>query len=112
MSHKKNLRGLRALWCLSQNELANLLGVNQARISRYEKNEEVPALSTALALQVVFAFGPKTIFHDTYDIVEDAVMRRAAEFERTIGAGDDYATKRKRHLLDAMIARATSRTDA
>ena len=108
MSHNANLRGLRARWCLSQEELADLLGITQACISRYEKNEETPALSTALALQVVFDEQPRRLFHRLYALVEETVMQRAAELERSIDGQHDYRSTRRRHLLDAMMARVTN----
>jgi hypothetical protein len=89
-----------------------LLGINRTRISRYEKNEEVPAFATALGLQVIFDQQPKFTFPRLYDLVEEGVMQRAAELERAIDGLGDYASARKRHLLDAMMARATSRGGA
>jgi DNA-binding XRE family transcriptional regulator len=112
MSYNANLRGLRARWCLSQDELADLLGIDRTRISRYEKNEEAPSLSTALGLQVVFNEQPRRLFHRTYELIEDAVMQRAADLERSLEDQGDYASTRKRHLLDAMMARATNRDEA
>lgn len=112
MSYNSNLRGLRARWCLSQDELADLLGIDRTRISRYEKNEETPTLSTALGLQVVFNEQPRRLFHRMYELVEEAVMQRAAELERGLDGQNDYAATKKHHLLDAMMARATSRDEA
>jgi len=97
---------------LSQEELADLLGVNQTRISRYEQNEEAPALSSLLGLQVIFDRAPRTMFQEVYDLVEEAVMRRAAEFERRLADKRDHASTRKRQLLEGMMARATKREDA
>lgn len=112
MPHYLNLRGLRARSCLSQDELAELLGICRTRISRYEMNEEVPVFSTALGLQVIFDQQPRLIFPRFYSFVEDGVMQRAAALDRTLEGMTDYRSTRKRHLLDAMMARATSRTDA
>lgn len=112
MSHPRNLRGLRARWCLSQDELADLLGIDRTRISRYEQNEEMPSFATALGLQVIFNEPSRRLFHRAYDLVEEAVMQRAAELERSLGDRDDYASVQKRHLLQGMVARATNAEEA
>jgi transcriptional regulator with XRE-family HTH domain len=97
---------------LSQGELAELLDINQARISRYEKGEEHPTLGVALGLQVVFGRGPRTLFSYTYSMAEEAVMRRAAEFENRLRGRSDFASLKKRQLLQAMMARATKQEEA
>lgn len=112
MSYNTSIHHLRARWCLNQDELADLLGISQARISRYEKNEEIPALATALALQVIFNRSPRAIFLKQYRLIEEAVMTRAAEFERSLEGKKDHRSVQQRRLLDAMMARATSRHDA
>jgi predicted transcriptional regulator len=112
MSHNANLRGLRARWCLSQDELADLLGIDRTRISRYEKSVEAPTLSTALGLQIIFDEQPRRLFQWLHAVVEDGIMQRAAELERSLDGLDDYGSTRKRHLLDAMMARATNREGA
>lgn len=94
---------------LSQGELADLLGVNQAQISRYEHNEEAPPLSAVLGFQVIFDRSSRTMFQQHYDLVEDAVMRRAAMFERKLLGKQDHASAKKRQLLEGMMARATNR---
>lgn len=86
-----------------------MLGITRTRISRYEKNEEFPAFSTALGLQVIFDQQPRLTFPRLYDQIEEAVMQRAAELERALDGLHDYQSARKRQLLDAMMARATSR---
>ena len=111
MSKNTSIRALRATWCLNQEELADLLGISQSRISRYEKNEEVPALGTLLGFHVIFNCPLPRMFANQYRLVEDTVMGRAAELEARIREKSDYSSSRKRHLLEAMMARATSRTD-
>jgi transcriptional regulator with XRE-family HTH domain len=97
---------------LNQDELAELVGIDQARISRYEKCEEVPALAVALALQVIFGIGPRCMFSRYYAHVEEEVMRRAAEFERRLAGKSDFKSVKKRQLFEAMAARATNSTAA
>lgn len=107
MPYNAFLRRLRVRWMLSQAELAELLDISQARISRYEKGEEHPTLGVALSLQVVFGSGPRAVFSGLYASVEEATMRRAAELERRLADGSDFATIKKRQLLESMVARAT-----
>jgi transcriptional regulator with XRE-family HTH domain len=112
MSHNTYLKRQRARWCLSQDELADLLGVTQTRVSRYEQNEEYPATTSLLGLQAIFDRAPRTLFPKIYEMVEEAVMGRAAELERSLEGKQDYASTKKRQLLEAMMARATKRDEA
>lgn len=110
--HNTYLRHLRGRWSLSQDELAELLDVSQGRISRYEKGEEHPTLAVVLALQVVFGRSPRSLVSTLYDAVEEAVVGRAAAFDRRIAGKKDYASIKKQHLLSAMMHRATKRSAA
>lgn len=110
--HNTYLRQLRCRWSLSQDELAELLDVSQGRISRYEKGEEYPTLSVVLALQVVFGRSSRSLMAALYESVEEAVVGRAAAFERRLSGKKDYASVKKQHLLSAMMQRATKRSGA
>jgi transcriptional regulator with XRE-family HTH domain len=112
MPYNAFLRRLRVKWTLSQGELAELLDISQARISRYETGEEHPTLGVALGLQVVFGRGPRSVFYHLYSSVEEATMRRAAEFERRLSGLCDFPSMKKRQLLEAMVARATKPDEA
>jgi len=112
MPYNAFLRTLRVRWTLNQEELAELLGISQGRISRYEGGEEAPPLTVALALQVIFGIGPRSVFSHLYASVEEAVMRRGAELERSLVGKTDYSAIKKRQLLEAMMARATKRKEA
>jgi transcriptional regulator with XRE-family HTH domain len=112
MQHTTSIKSLRSRWALKQDELAGLLGVSQSSISKYEKNDEIPMLGTLLGLHVIFNCSLPKLFSAQYHVVEEAVMRRAAELEGAIRGKSDYASNRKRHLLEAMMARATSRAEA
>lgn len=92
---------------LSQEELADLLNINQGRVSRYEKGEEYPSLAVALGLQVIFGRSPKSCFAAVYAFVEDGVITRAAALHRTLTGKRDPVSNKKRQLLDAMMERAT-----
>lgn len=112
MSYNAFLRRLRVRWMLSQAELAELLDISQARISRYETGEEHPTLGVALGLQVIFGRGPRSVFNHLYLSVEDATMRRAAELERRLAGRSDFASKKKHQLLEGMAARAAKSEQA
>jgi len=103
------LRRHRVRSMLSQDEVAELLGVSQSRVSRYEKGEESPTLGVSFALQVVFGRCPTKFFPMAYSAIEDAVMARAAALERQLADKRDYLSVRKRHHLEGMMARATKR---
>jgi transcriptional regulator with XRE-family HTH domain len=92
---------------LSQDELAELLDISQGRISRYENGEEYPTLAVVLALQVVFGRSPRSLVEALYESVEEAVMGRAAALELRLVGKKDFASVKKRHLLSAMMQRAT-----
>lgn len=112
MPYNAYLRQLRVKWTLSQQELAELLDISQARISRYEKGEEHPTLSLAFGLQVIFGKSPRSMFSHLYSTVEEGVMGRAAEFERRLIGRSDFPSMKKRQLFEAMMARATKRDEA
>ena len=42
----KNIREIRKKRCLSQSELAKMIGTSQAAISKYEKEEQDPTFKT------------------------------------------------------------------
>jgi len=92
---------------LSQEELADLLNINQGRVSRYEKGVEFPSLAVALGLQVIFGRSPRSFFSAVYTHVEDGVITRAAPLHTALIGKRDPVSNKKRQLLDAMMARAT-----
>lgn len=93
---------------LSQGEVAQLLDVHQGRVSRYENGDEYPPLLIALGMQVIFGRAPKSCFAAAYADIEERVITRAAAFERMLADKRDFASTKKRQLLNAMMERATS----
>lgn len=108
MSYNAFVRGLRVRHCLSQGELAELLDINQARISRFESGDETPTLSITFGYQVIFGVPPCRLFPKLYSQVEEAVMRRAAKLERRVARRTDFQSRKKRHLLEAMAKRSAN----
>lgn len=112
MHHLTYVRLKRKSWALHQQELARLLGIAESALCRIEQGLREPDLETALGLQVVFGDTARDLFPSHYEWIQDAVMRRAAEFERDLGSSSDESTNRKRALLADMGARATANDDS
>ena len=49
-----NLRHLRAIYDISQAELAKTIGVDQTSVSKWEKGQREPSISAALAVAEFF----------------------------------------------------------
>src|SRR3546814_12207003 len=105
------LRSWRMRWALSQKQLAHLLGFQTcAHLSKYEHDQRLPSLRSALACEIIFGVPVSTLFEGLHADVEEEVMRRAnALFER-VGLRTDAAGSRQRELLMAMLARAPDHT--
>lgn len=97
-----HLPGRRKRWAVSQRELAHLVGVKQAAISRYEKGRMTPGVRTMLALEVVFGRCGRHLFPSLHKEVEEDVMRRAAKLDRTLWGKTDPMSERKRQFLERM----------
>ena len=113
MTHTHRIVFSRKRSALTQGELAHLLAISQSAISRLEETGIASTLSleTILGLQVVFGHAPRVLFSELYSQVEDAVMTRAAELDLSLREKSDPESMRKKQLLDAMVKRATARTD-
>lgn len=110
MSHTPSVALHRKRWALSQDELADLLGISQAHVCRIEGSEaaKTTKLETVLGLQVIFGRAPRTLFNTLYEAVEDAVMARAAQLDLALRDKQDPDSIKKKNLLAAMLKRATS----
>lgn len=111
--HHNYVRRNRKRHALSADELAALLGGNShSFIARIERGIREPAFDTALGLQVIFGFAPAELFPDLFARIEDAVMARAADLNRSLEGKVDPASEAKRRLLFAMIERAKAASRA
>jgi len=110
MSNAPSVALHRKRWALSQIELAHLLGVSQANISRIEDPNTAKSakLEAILALQVVFGRAPRTLFTALFAAIEDAVIRRAAELDATLRDKHDPESMKKKQLLIVMLKRVSS----
>jgi transcriptional regulator with XRE-family HTH domain len=106
------LKQLRERAKLSQTELAELLDVSQARVSRYESGEEYPQLPAALGYYAVFGRSLLTCFAELYDTVEDTVIRKSTVLERALDGKTDHSSATKRGLLERIVSRAVNRKSA
>jgi transcriptional regulator with XRE-family HTH domain len=70
---------------LSQGDVAFLLGwSDKSQPSRYEHFYRTPALTTALALAVIFQVSVYELFSGERDEAENAVLKRAQVLERQL----------------------------
>jgi len=105
MPKHNTLPGSRKRWALNQRELAHLVGVSISMISRYERGAFPPGARAVLALEVIFGRSGRHLFPHVYTEVQDEVMRRAANLDRTLLGKDDAVSERKRQLLREMTKR-------
>ena len=101
------LRIHRKRWALSQQELADLLGLSRTTITRLENESESTRLVTAFGLMVVFGIKTEVMQKNLYTQVEDAVMRNAAALDEKLRGKTDAKSLRKIELLSDMVRRAT-----
>ena len=73
---------------LSQADVAFLLGSQSGTpLSRYERFRRLPALRTALALEIVFGIPAGEIFAGVYDELQRAIVERATMLTKELKAG-------------------------
>lgn len=110
MSHVHSVVLNRKRWALSQGELADLLGVSQAHVSRIEEGESAKTtkLETVLALQIIFDRSPRSLFPGIYDAVEELVIRRGVKLDTSLRQKHDPDSMKKKQLLTIMVKRAAS----
>src|SRR5580700_7956418 len=66
---------------LSQKDLARIVGLNEARVSRHERFGIVPPLFVALGYEVVFGLAVKELYPRFYATVKQGIEERLAAFE-------------------------------
>lgn len=103
-----SLRIHRRRWALSQQELADLLGLSRTAVTRLENETESTSLATAFGLMVVFGIKPKVMQPHIYAQIEEAVMNRAAKLDETLRGKEDPKSLRKLELLTEMVRRASA----
>ena len=106
MTHKTSVRTLRLANALTQEELANLLGISQTIVSRLESSMAMAPRETVMGLQVIFGVPPCELFASTYEKIESAILRRAASLDAALQDNTDPDSLKKLALLRDMVKRA------
>ena len=106
------LRTLRREWNLSQEELAFLVGKgDRNRVSRVEWSEVPPNAGEILAYTLIFGFTGQALFPALHAEIEEKVMQRAYHLYQSLEDDESPEGKRKRELLERMLARATGKAN-
>lgn len=104
------IRTHRRRWGLTQRELASLLGVKSGtQVSRCERLQRKPTLQSAVAYEVIFGEPVRALFPRVFSEVEEGVMQRASQLNRSLEGSMSKVSKRKRELLGDMLRRATTK---
>ena len=107
------LRTYRKRACLSQDEIAYLLGCQSgAKVSRYERFAREPTLKTALLFEVIFRTPASELFGGVFQKVEREAMRRARLLVRKLEkANPDRIVTRKLEILRAIFPPPPTKPD-
>lgn len=66
---------------LSQKDLARIVGLNEARVSRHERFGIAPPLAVALGYEAVFGLPVKELYPRFYETVKQTIEARLAVME-------------------------------
>ncbi len=98
----------RKRWALTQQQVAFLLGSKTSgQISRYECQDQMPSLKTALACEAIFGVPVRTLFRGTYETIEDRVIKQGYLLHQDLALRTDLDGLKNAELLKEMLARAT-----
>lgn len=98
------LRSRRKSACLSQEEIAYLLGFDSSHISRYERFRRSPGFKIAVAFEVIFRTPIRSLFSGDYRAVERAIHARAKRLAKRLRQGQqDHLTERKLKHLQMIV---------
>jgi DNA-binding XRE family transcriptional regulator len=105
MSHN-HLRRYRKRGALTQGEIAFLLGAAcGTKVSRHERANRPPSLSTALAYQAIFGVPVHELFPEDYRDAVATVKARAADLSRAVSSRPEgRKTPFKQRLLASVAA--------
>jgi DNA-binding XRE family transcriptional regulator len=108
MPYQNRIAALRKQWMLSQDELASLLGMTRANVSRMEVHGGACTIDTALLLECLFGVPMIEIFPQLYETLHETLAGRLATFSLSVNEGTDAASNTKRDLLSQFASRAAS----
>ncbi len=104
------LRTHRRLWGLTQQELAVFMGFESAaHVSRIENGRRIPTVEGALACQVIFGVAPSVMFPDSYNAVEERIIRDVYRLHEALSDKTSPSDLRKRELFSQVLDRAISK---
>jgi transcriptional regulator with XRE-family HTH domain len=66
---------------LSQKDIARIVGIDEARVSRHERFGIVPPLSVALGYEAVFGLPVKDLYPRFYETIRQGIEERLAAME-------------------------------
>lgn len=102
------LRTLRKRSGLSQRELAFLLRISSAMLSKLERLERRPTASVVIAAEIIFGASSRDVFPSLYEQVEAEIMQQAAILYERLETQRNERSKEKCRLLLNMIQRVPS----
>jgi DNA-binding XRE family transcriptional regulator len=102
--HHNKIASLRKSWALTQEELAQLLGMTRSNLSRLEVAAKTHTLDTALLLQALFGESVSEIFPYHHRAAHETLASRLAEFSTAIEE-EGAVAERKRELLSLFASR-------
>ena len=104
MQHTNTLRRHRKQWALTQQQVAELIGLRaRSVVSSYELGHGTPNLRSALALELVYGIPLTALFPTLSCEIEDDVMRRALKLDEAHRGRNDGAAVRIRELLQRLL---------
>ncbi len=104
--HDNKIGTLRKAWALSQDELAQLLGMTRSNLSRLELAAKSYTLDTVLKLVAIFGTSVQNIFPHHDRVAYEDVAGRLAEFSIALEDEEGAVADRKRQLLAEFAGRA------
>ena len=107
--HFNYIRSFRQSACLSQRELARLVGCDvHTSISRFETFKTMPDVRTALRIAFVFGVPIEKVYPKIVDEAEDEVARRAYFMLQMLEHSDETVdVLRKREVLSRIPRRGS-----
>jgi DNA-binding XRE family transcriptional regulator len=100
------LKALRKRWCLTQVELAGLLGITESALCKVETLASQPSLHFVIGTEVIFGQGARQTFPALYANAERNIIRRAEVMSARFDGKQDQVSHTKRQLLGEMIDRS------
>ena len=107
MQHTNTLRRHRKQWALTQQQVAELIGLRaRSVISSYELGHGTPNLRSALAFEMVFGVPMAALYPNLLEDIEEAVMRQALTLDEAHRERNDGTAVRIRELLHRLLSQA------